>query len=181
MAHLQNTLGDDTLWYLRELLAQVMQNLSVNLVVSLGHSYVAGSGLLVLFGALGLQSWQQTAITLSIFWTRTKRERERDRKQDVIRGTLKQNKKFVPDIKTKTLYKSEGNCAGGEKVLSDLIEELRISKERDNYKLKHQMECFKKSDIFHTSIRGNTMFGERRPLPKRIERRLDKHSVCQQA
>lgn len=79
MAHLQNTLGDDTLWYLRELLAQVMQNLSVNLVVSLGHSYVAGSGLLVLFSALGLQLWQQTAITLSIFWIRTKRERQKNK------------------------------------------------------------------------------------------------------
>lgn len=152
MAHLQNTLGDDTLWYLRELLAQVMQNLSVNLVVSLGHSYVAGSGLLVLFSALGLQSWQQTAITLSIFWIATKRKRE-TKKRDVIRGILKQNKKSVPDIKTKTLYKSEENRDGGEKVLSNLIEELWISKEQDNYKLKHQMEYFKTSDIFHMFIR----------------------------
>lgn len=146
MAHLQNTLGDDTLRYFRELLAQVMQNLSVNLVVSLGHSYVAGSGLLVLFSVLGLQSWQQTAITLTIFWIRTKRKRQK--KQDVIRGIFKQNKKLK-----KNLYKSEGNCDGGEKVLSNLIEELWISKEQDNYKLKHQMECFKKSDIFHMSIR----------------------------
>ena len=66
-AYLQNTLGDNTLWYFRELLAQVMQNLSVNLVASLGHSYVAGSGLLVLFSALGRQSWQRAAFILNIF------------------------------------------------------------------------------------------------------------------
>lgn len=66
-AYLQNTLGDNTLWYFRELLAQVMQNLNVNLVASLGHSYVARSGLLVLFSALGRQSWQQTAFILNIF------------------------------------------------------------------------------------------------------------------
>ena len=55
-AHLQNTLGHNTLWDFRELLAQVMQNLNVNLVASLGHSYVARSGLLVLFSALRRQS-----------------------------------------------------------------------------------------------------------------------------
>ena len=67
VAHLQNTLGDNTLWYFRELLAQVMQNLNVNLVASLGHSYVARSGLLALFSALGRHWWQQTAFILNIF------------------------------------------------------------------------------------------------------------------
>lgn len=40
-AHLQNTLGDNTLWNFRELLAQVVQNLYINMVGSLGHSSVA--------------------------------------------------------------------------------------------------------------------------------------------
>lgn len=44
--HLQNTLGNNTLWNFRELLAQVVQNLNVNLVASLGHSCTARSGLL---------------------------------------------------------------------------------------------------------------------------------------
>jgi len=66
LAHLQNTLGDNTFWDFRELLAQVMQNLNVNLVASLGHSYVARSGLLVLFSVLGRQSLQHTFI-LNIF------------------------------------------------------------------------------------------------------------------
>lgn len=39
--HLQNTLGDHTHWNFRELLAQVMQNLNINMVGSLGHSCAA--------------------------------------------------------------------------------------------------------------------------------------------
>lgn len=39
--YLQDTLGDDSLWNFRELLAQVMQNLNINTVGSLGHSGVA--------------------------------------------------------------------------------------------------------------------------------------------
>lgn len=46
--HLQNTLGNNTLWNFRELLAQVVQNLNVNLVASLGHSCIARSRLLCL-------------------------------------------------------------------------------------------------------------------------------------
>lgn len=64
-SHLQDTLGDNTLWYFRELLAQVMQNLNVNLVASLGHSYVARSGLLLLCGAQGRQWWQRAAFICS--------------------------------------------------------------------------------------------------------------------
>lgn len=67
LAHLQNALGDNTLWDFRELLAQVMQNLNINLVASLGHSYVARSGRLVPLSARGRQAWQQGAFILNIF------------------------------------------------------------------------------------------------------------------
>lgn len=65
--NLQNALRDDTLWDFRELLAQVMQNPNVNLVASLCHSYVARSGLLALFSALGHQAWQQFISIINMF------------------------------------------------------------------------------------------------------------------
>lgn len=66
--YLQNTLGDDTLWDFRELLAQVMQNLNINLVASLCHSYVARSGLLFfLFSTMEHQWWQHITFILNRF------------------------------------------------------------------------------------------------------------------
>lgn len=66
-AHLQHTLGDDPLWDFGKLLAQVVENLGVNLLASLGHSCTAGSGPIAPYSCLGPQWWHCPVHSSRIF------------------------------------------------------------------------------------------------------------------
>lgn len=81
VSHLANALGHDALWDLGKLLAQVVQNLDVNLMVSLGHSCSAGAGLGLCGRSLcGLRCGRHSSLyrALRIFCTTHKHKKDRD-------------------------------------------------------------------------------------------------------